>query len=343
MIHLLVLFSRSANVWKLTDFGLSAEATSRKHHTTRYSRGTGGYRAPELLHDPGKFSNKVDMWALGCVIFELVTLRPAFTEDWETRQYSLTSDAAFDIPFSSIPSCPEFIQYHVSESILDLLHRQPRNRPRASEVSRFFLLYCQFLEFAKTDDLDDVLRATRNHPSYTDWRTLVNSRVADGELLYTLANEYEKKEEVATAATLRRVLIERSALDKYRAVLAIGGIDSSLLILRADTYFEKEYYDAAIELYKEAIDVEPNGFWLWHRLSEIHIAQNRINAAINVCSDGIKKYPNVLSAKMVLYCLYALKGDYTSAITVLYSFGLEEVRPSNLTIRRKNVDSVPGK
>lgn len=136
-------------MWKLTDFGLSAQATSRRHHTTRYSRGTGGHRAPELLQDPGHFSNKVDMWALGCVIFQFVTRRLAFKEDWETRQY-LDSDAAFVVPFSSIPSCPDFIQHVVSDSILDLLHKQPGNRPGASDIFRFFFVFSQFLDFAKT-------------------------------------------------------------------------------------------------------------------------------------------------------------------------------------------------
>ena len=335
-----VLFSLTAKVWKLTDFGLSAEATSRRHHTTRYSRGTGGYRAPELLvHDPGKFSNKVDVWALGCVMFELVTLRPAFTEDWEIQQYCLDPDAALVVPFSAISSCPDLIQYHVSGSILDLLHKRSQSRPRASDISRFFTVYCKFLEVAKTESLDDVLRATRNHPSYTEWRTLVSSRVED-EVLYCLADEYEKKEEVAMAAALRRVLIERDALDKYRAALANGVTDSSLLRLRADTYFERGDYDGAIKLYTEAIDEEPNDFWLWHKVSELRFTQNHINAAIHACSDGMKKYPNFLSAKMVLYCLYAWKGDYNSAIILLHGFELDVdgSKPPN-----PDVDSVTGK
>ena len=281
------------------------------------------------------------MWALGCVIFQLVTLRSAFKEDWETRQY-LDSDAAFVVPFSSIPSCPDFIQHVVSDSILDLLHKQPGNRPRASDISRFFFVFSQFLDFAKTSL--DCAQVSRNHPSYiTEMITMViNSRVENGELLYPLATEYEKKGQVVVATTLRRVLMERDALDKYRAALANGVTDSSLLILRADTYFEKGDHDEAIDFYKEAIDVEPNDFWLWHRLSEVYLAKYHIvDAAINACSLGIKTYPKLLSAKMVLYSLYALKGEYRGAINVLHGFGEDELSFSTIMVHR-NV-SVTGK
>jgi serine/threonine protein kinase len=51
-----VLYSRLSNVWKLTDFGISAEATSKRAHTTRYARGSARYRAPELLEErPGPY------------------------------------------------------------------------------------------------------------------------------------------------------------------------------------------------------------------------------------------------------------------------------------------------
>lgn len=40
--------------------------------TTVYSRGTPAYRAPELLMGKYAFSNKVDVWYIGCILYELV-------------------------------------------------------------------------------------------------------------------------------------------------------------------------------------------------------------------------------------------------------------------------------
>ena len=56
--------------------------------TTRYSRGTACYRSPELLEtEAGAFSNKADVWALGCVIFEMITGQRRFSSDYAVFRY----------------------------------------------------------------------------------------------------------------------------------------------------------------------------------------------------------------------------------------------------------------
>jgi len=73
--------------WKIGDFGLTTEGTSVSQHS-EYGRGTSGYRAPELIGQEPVFSNKVDIFALGCILFELVSHgRKAFTYDWEVFEY----------------------------------------------------------------------------------------------------------------------------------------------------------------------------------------------------------------------------------------------------------------
>jgi NIMA (never in mitosis gene a)-related kinase len=65
-------------VWKLTDFGISGPALS-KGVTTKFSRGTPCYRAPELLDEQARFTEKVDIWALGCILYEVATGDKAFS------------------------------------------------------------------------------------------------------------------------------------------------------------------------------------------------------------------------------------------------------------------------
>src|SRR5437667_3367776 len=49
-LHLtIVLYSEKSRCWKIADFGTASRATSKRLNTTRYSRGTAGYRAPEIL------------------------------------------------------------------------------------------------------------------------------------------------------------------------------------------------------------------------------------------------------------------------------------------------------
>jgi serine/threonine protein kinase len=71
------------------------EGTSQHAHTTRFARGTSSYRAPELVKT-SKFTNKVDIWALGCILYEVLTLQKAFPSDNEVYdcflKYSSTGE-----------------------------------------------------------------------------------------------------------------------------------------------------------------------------------------------------------------------------------------------------------
>jgi serine/threonine protein kinase len=54
--------------------------------------GVVGYRAPELLAvEPVPYTNKVDIWALGCILFALVMGRDAFSDDIATLVLDLPS------------------------------------------------------------------------------------------------------------------------------------------------------------------------------------------------------------------------------------------------------------
>jgi serine/threonine protein kinase len=58
--------------------------------TTIGGRGTPCYRAPELvnLDGPLHYNNKVDIFAMGCILFELTSGKRAFRNDFAVHQYS---------------------------------------------------------------------------------------------------------------------------------------------------------------------------------------------------------------------------------------------------------------
>jgi len=78
----LVLRSQTSRIWKISDFGLASQSKSTLVGTSQ-ARGTNGYRAPELLVDE-KYSSKSDMWALGCILFQMFMRKKAFKYDWQT-------------------------------------------------------------------------------------------------------------------------------------------------------------------------------------------------------------------------------------------------------------------
>jgi renal tumor antigen len=64
------------DVLKLADLG-SCCSISNKAPLTEYIS-TRWYRAPECLLTSGFYSSKMDLWAAGCVYYELITLNPLF-------------------------------------------------------------------------------------------------------------------------------------------------------------------------------------------------------------------------------------------------------------------------
>lgn len=71
-------------VVKLADFGLARETNSRPPYTEYVS--TRWYRAPEVLLRSRDYSIPVDMWALGTIMVEAITLKPVFPGDSEVDQ-----------------------------------------------------------------------------------------------------------------------------------------------------------------------------------------------------------------------------------------------------------------
>jgi protein kinase len=64
----------SGDTVKLADFGLAREIRARPPFTDYVS--TRWYRAPEVLLRSPSYNSPLDMWAVGCIMAELYTLRP---------------------------------------------------------------------------------------------------------------------------------------------------------------------------------------------------------------------------------------------------------------------------
>lgn len=88
--------------WKISDFGLTVEGTSQKGRPTQYGRGTASYRAPELIDsedtDSLIFNNKSDIWAMGCVLHDIVFKKQAFANDFKVMRPDWQVPSTFELP-----------------------------------------------------------------------------------------------------------------------------------------------------------------------------------------------------------------------------------------------------
>uniref|UniRef100_A0A672HMV8 non-specific serine/threonine protein kinase n=1 Tax=Salarias fasciatus TaxID=181472 RepID=A0A672HMV8_SALFA len=69
---------------KIADFGLAREIRSQPPYTDYVS--TRWYRAPEVLLKSSSYSSPIDIWAVGCIMAELYTLRPLFPGNSEVDE-----------------------------------------------------------------------------------------------------------------------------------------------------------------------------------------------------------------------------------------------------------------
>jgi serine/threonine protein kinase len=121
---------------ELADFGLSIEGSSQ-NLPTKYSSGTPGYRAPELMDsngDPALYNNKVDIWAMGSILYELaIGIRP-FQSDWEVLNHRF-SGKNINVVLDSFDTHSVEI---ITKYIVDMLKVDPADRPSASFLSNGF-------------------------------------------------------------------------------------------------------------------------------------------------------------------------------------------------------------
>jgi serine/threonine protein kinase len=131
---IVVLLSARTATWKIADFGLTSEGTSGRAYTTRLSRGTDCYRGPELIGEVSDnvVSMKSDIWALGCIIYELILDKKAFRNDVQVFLF------ASDTSRLEFPVLPEDVDVRC-RSVVNLLWRSMLvkdwwKRPSSGEI-----------------------------------------------------------------------------------------------------------------------------------------------------------------------------------------------------------------
>ena len=156
----LVLYSLANEAWKVADFAFTMEGSSRRAYTTVYARGTRGYRVPELIRpSQSKYTNKVDLWAIGCILYELVLRRRVFEDDWEILQYA-TSGKHFEIIIEPETVPDNGRREFISNIIRELLSIGPTQRPRADVLYKRFISWGSDISASQTDRTIGLVQTT---------------------------------------------------------------------------------------------------------------------------------------------------------------------------------------
>eukprot|EP00754_Rhynchopus_humris_P019210 Rhum_TRINITY_DN14637_c0_g1::Rhum_TRINITY_DN14637_c0_g1_i1::g.102599::m.102599/K08857/NEK1_4_5; NIMA (never in mitosis gene a)-related kinase 1/4/5 len=135
------VFLTKDNVVKLGDFGL-ATALRHTYQQAKTLCGTPNYFSPELV-EGRPFTNKSDIWAMGCIMYELVTQRFAFS-----------GTSIPDIMQRIVTEQPAPVPQHYSEGLRAILSRmlckEQAIRPSIDQLMRAYVLRDALLRIQKT-------------------------------------------------------------------------------------------------------------------------------------------------------------------------------------------------
>lgn len=95
---------------KVADFGLAKvldPAMGTVYPATQMNLGAPGYAAPEQLRDARSVDAGADIFSLGCILYELVCRRPAFTGSDLLTMMNATARGRFKDPKAVRPELPE--------------------------------------------------------------------------------------------------------------------------------------------------------------------------------------------------------------------------------------------
>jgi len=293
----LVLFSGKDCFWKIGDFGLTTEGTSQNELQTKEARGTSCYRAPELLDQIPVFSNKVDIFALGCILFELVTWgRKAFTSDWQVHEYKNRDQ--LHLSFHGIDS--DCWKSKFENEVYGMLAVDRTDRPSALTLQRRFAQNRWVAVGYECLQRMDYLN------SITLFRLAVEEGVDEPSVWKALGDGCSAIENYSESAKA------------YEAAVDCGLTDVKLLTKLASVYYTLGEYDKAVTSFQSATAKDPDNPNLLMKLGDAYVSNRQYKDGIQTFRKALRKSRssnNAMLLDKLSRALYA-NGDKGPALKI---------------------------
>lgn len=120
-----MLLDKSTGSLKLIDFGFAVQLKG-KDHKLRFFCGTPSYMAPEMVTSREYLGFQIDVWALGVVLYVMLTGQFPFAGTTESQLYAKIRRGVF--------KCPEALGDHAKRLVCAALRVEPQSRPTAEQM-----------------------------------------------------------------------------------------------------------------------------------------------------------------------------------------------------------------
>ncbi|PWW73102.1 kinase-like protein [Tuber magnatum] len=164
-------------VWvKLGDFGISKRIQAHDTTTFHTRVSTPGYSAPEALgldsnSETSDYTNSVDIWSLGCVVYELLVGERLFVSDGQVLRYYLGKWRFPEDKLKGLSPPTDDAGILLLESMLTI---QPENRPTAAGALRHAWFTGLKSDYGNSGDDQDEARQS--------WAESTKSRKSENKL-----------------------------------------------------------------------------------------------------------------------------------------------------------------
>nr|XP_039265484.1 serine/threonine-protein kinase Nek1-like [Styela clava] len=148
------IFLTKSGAIKLGDFGI-ARVLNNTLELARTCIGTPYYLSPEICENK-PYNNKSDVWALGCVLYEVLTLKHAF-------EAGNMKNLVLKIIRGSYPPVPPRYSYDLRGLVSQLFRRNPRDRPSVNTILRQPFIKKHTVKFLTPEQHEDEFSHTVLH------------------------------------------------------------------------------------------------------------------------------------------------------------------------------------
>jgi serine/threonine protein kinase len=125
------LFLSAEGHVKVGDFGLARDLNNTRITMDGHTVGTCRYMPPEQIYGDAQLTGSADLYALGCILFEMIVGLPAFDGETLMAIFQAQLHKEPTPPAQLVRDCPS----DLSDLVLKLLAKKPGDRPRsAAEV-----------------------------------------------------------------------------------------------------------------------------------------------------------------------------------------------------------------